>query len=181
MHTITRVGSIYMARTAVVVGDVTLGEDSTVWHHVAIRGDVAPIRIGRRVNIQDNAVLHVDWDVPLEIDDDVVIGHAAVLHCRKIGSGTLIGIGAKVLDHCEIGENCVIASGAVVPPDMVVPDGSVVMGMPGKVVREIRDTEKAYIHRVNEAYLKLAKQYAAGEFKSYAEEHMEIQDIATDD
>jgi carbonic anhydrase/acetyltransferase-like protein (isoleucine patch superfamily) len=140
-----KVGDVYIAESAVVEGDVELGTDTNVWHHCTIRGDVAPVRVGQRVNIQENSILHVDYDVPLMIADEVLIGHCGVIHCSSIGRGTMIGIGARVLDHCEIGEDCIIAAGAIVTPDTVIPDGSVVMGIPGKVVRQIRDEEREYI------------------------------------
>jgi len=169
MHRIERIGNIYVARTAVIVGDVTMGDDCNVWHHCVIRGDVAPIRLGRRVNIQDGSLLHCKDDVPLEVADDVAIGHHAVLHCTRIGSRSLIGTRATVLDDCEVGEDCIIAAGALLAPGTIVSDGSVVMGIPGKVVREIRDKDREYIRHVIETYLDLSRRYVAGEFKPYGE------------
>lgn len=167
MHEIIRIGSVWMAQSAVVVGDVAFGEDCNVWHHCMIRGDVAPIRLGDRVNVQDSAVLHCRHGVTLEIADEVAIGHRAVVHCKRVGPRTLIGIGATVLDNCEIGEDCIIAAGAVLTPGTIVPDRSVVMGMPGKVMRPIREEERAYIHRVVHGYVDLARRHAAGEFPVY--------------
>lgn len=164
---IERVGDVYVARTALIVGDVTMGEESNVWPYCVIRGDVAPIRLGRRVNIQDGSLLHCKDNVPLEIADDVAVGHHAVLHCTRIGSRSLIATRATVLDDCEVGEDCLIAAGALLSPGTIVPDGSVVMGMPGKVVREIRDKERAYIRRIIEGYIELARRHVEGEFKSY--------------
>jgi len=168
MPTMKKVGNVYIARSAVVEGDVELGQDTNIWHHCAIRGDVAPVSVGKRVNIQESSILHVDYDVPLEIGDDVLVGHCAVLHCRSVCSGTMIGIRASVLDRCKIGKDCIIAAGAVVTPDTEIPDGSVVMGIPGKVVRRIRDEERQYIHRVLKTYVKLAQQYADGKYPPYA-------------
>lgn len=168
MHEILRVGSIWAARTAVIVGDVTLGADCNVWHHCTLRGDVAPIRLGARVNVQDGSVLHCNLGVPLEIADDVAIGHMAVVHCKRVGTRTLIGTRATVLDDCEVGDDCLIAAGALVAPGTIVPAGSVVMGMPGKVVRPIRDAEREYIRRVVSGYIELAKRHAAGEYAAYA-------------
>src|SRR5687768_4059159 len=167
MHTISRIGSFYAARTAVICGDVQLGTDTNVWHHTVIRGDVAPIRVGDRVNIQDGSILHCKLNVALEIADEVAIGHHAVVHCTRVGSRTLIGTRATVLDDCEVGEDCLIAAGALLPPGMIVPDGSVVMGIPGKIVRPIRDQERAYIRRVIDGYVVLAQRHVAGEFKPY--------------
>lgn len=168
MHTIIRTGSIYAARTAIVVGDVTLGADCNIWHHCVVRGDVAPIRLGERANVQDGAVLHCKHGVALEVADDVAIAHLAVVHCTRVGSRTLIGTRATVLDDCVIGEDCLVAAGALVTPGTVVPSGSVVMGMPARVVREIRDDERAYIRRVVSGYVDLARRHAAGEFKPYS-------------
>jgi carbonic anhydrase/acetyltransferase-like protein (isoleucine patch superfamily) len=167
MHEIRRIGSVYLAHTAVVVGDVTFGEACNVWHHCTIRGDVAPIRLGDRVNVQDGALLHCKHDVALEIADDVAIAHYAVVHCTRVGSRTLIGTRATVLDDCEIGEDCLIAAGSLLTPRTIVPDGSVVMGMPGKVVRPIRDEEREYIRYVVRNYLTLAEAHAAGRFAPY--------------
>lgn len=164
MHRIRQIGSIFVAESAIIVGDVTLGEDTNVWHQCVLRGDVAPIHVGKRVNIQDGAMLHCAYQVTMEIADDVAIGHHAVVHGRRVGSRTLIGIHATLLDNCEIGEDCIIAAGAVVPPRTIVPDGSVVMGMPGKVVRAIKPEERDYVQYVVESYLKLARKHVAGEF-----------------
>ncbi len=164
MHTIRRRGIYYAAESAVIVGNVYIGEDSSVWHHCVLRGDVAPIRVGERTNIQDGSVLHCKLDVPLEVGSEVVIGHNAVVHCKWVGSRSLIGIQATVLDDSQVGEDCLIAAGTVVPPGMIIPDGSLVMGTPAKVVRELREEERAYIRRVVDGYAELARRHAAGEF-----------------
>ena len=164
MHSIRQIGSVFVAESAIIVGDVTLGDECNIWHHCILRGDVAPIRVGKRVNIQDGALLHCKHDVTLEIADDVAIAHYAIVHCKRVGSRTLIGTRATVLDDCEIGEDCIVAAGAVVPPTTVVPDGSVVMGVPGKVVRPIRPDERDYVRYVVERYLDLARRHVAGEF-----------------
>lgn len=167
MYAISRIGSIYAARTAVIVGDVALGIDCNIWHHAVVRGDVAAIRLGARVNVQDGAVLHCQLGVPLQIGDDVAIGHLAVVHGKSVGARTLVGTRATVLDDCEIGEDCLIAAGSLLPPGTVVPSGSLVVGTPAKVVRETRDEDRAYIRRVVETYLDLARRHAAGEFPFY--------------
>jgi len=154
--------NVYIAPTAVVCGDVTLGDDCTVMHHVTIRGDVSRIRIGARVNVQDGTIIHTKTGVDLDIADDVGIGHRAVVHCRRVGPNTLIGIGSIVLDDCEIGSGCLIAAGAVLAPRMIIPDGMLVMGVPARVVRATTDAEKQYIRFVVENYLKLNRQHAAG-------------------
>jgi carbonic anhydrase/acetyltransferase-like protein (isoleucine patch superfamily) len=160
--------NVYVAPDAYVGGDVMIGDGSTVMHHVVIRGDIAAIRIGARVNIQDGAILHTPSGVPLDIADEVGIGHRAVVHCRRVANRTLIGIGAIVLDDCVIGSCCLIAAGSVVPPKMVVPDGSVVMGVPGKIVREISDRDLASIDHVIRSYVELGRLHAAGRFPNFA-------------
>ena len=164
-----RIGDrVYIAPTAFVGGDVVIGNQVTVMHQVVIRGDIAPIRIGARVNIQDGAVLHTANGVPLEVGDEVSVGHGAILHGRRVGSQTLIGIGAILLDGCEVGSRCIIGAGTLVPPNMIVPDGSVVMGVPGKVVRQVDDRDLARIDEAVESYLNLGRLHAAGRFPNIA-------------
>ena len=155
---------VFIASTAYVGGDVTFGDGCTVMHQAAIRGDVASIRIGNRVNAQDGAIIHTDTGVPLEIGDDVAIGHRAVIHCRRIGDGTLVGIGSIILDGCEIGRRCIIAAGAVVTPNTIVPDGKVMMGVPAAVVRDTTEAEQTYMRRVIKNYLRLGRLHAAGQY-----------------
>jgi carbonic anhydrase/acetyltransferase-like protein (isoleucine patch superfamily) len=163
-HRIRRISSIFVADSAVIAGDVTFGRDCNVWHHCVIRGDVAPIRIGDRVNVQDGSLLHCKHDVPLVIADDVALGHHAIVHCTSIGTRTLIGTRATILDDCEIGEDCLIAAGSLLPPGTIVPAGKVVMGMPGKVVRDIRDDEREYVKYVIETYQRLSREHAEGKY-----------------
>ena len=154
---------VYIARTAYVAGEVTLGDDVTIMHHVTIRGDVAPIRVGARCNVQDGAVLHTQNAVPLEIAEDVGIGHRAVVHCRRVGPRTVIGIGAIVLDGAEVGADCIVAAGAVVTPGTIIPAGKVVAGLPAKVLRDMTAADRGYAAFVVQCYLELKKRYAAGE------------------
>ncbi len=126
---------------AVVVGDVTLGKNCSVWYGAVIRGDEEQIVIGDNTNIQDNAVLHVTPGLPLRLGSGVTVGHGAILHSCTVGDDSLIGMGAIVLDGAVIGKNCLIAAGAVVTPRTVIPDGSMVMGAPGKVKRELTAEE----------------------------------------
>ncbi len=156
--------NVYIAPTSYVAGDVVLGDECTVMHHVTIRGDIAPIRIGRRVNVQDGVVIHTPHGVPLEIGDEVGIGHRAVVHCRRVAEQTLIGIGAIVLDDCEIGSRCIIAAGAVLAPGTVVPDGKMVMGVPGRIVRDVTERDFETIMHVVESYVRLGRRHASGEF-----------------
>ncbi len=164
-----RIGrNVYIAPTAYVGGDVELGDECTVMHHVVIRGDVSAIRIGRRVNVQDGTVIHTKSGVPLELGDDIGIGHRAVVHCRRVGSNTLIGIGSIVLDDAEVGDGCIIAAGALVTPGTVIPPGKLVMGMPARVVRDVTAQDREYIRFVVENYIRLGRQHAAGEFANIA-------------
>jgi carbonic anhydrase/acetyltransferase-like protein (isoleucine patch superfamily) len=155
---------VFVAPTAYIGGDVTLGDRCTVMHQVVIRGDVSAIQIGHRVNVQDGAILHTNRGVPMDIEDDVSIGHRAVVHCRRVAAGTLIGIGSIVLDDCEIGRGCLIAAGAVLPPGTIIPDGKVVMGIPGKVVRDVNENERLYFQEVTASYLHLGRLHAAGAY-----------------
>jgi len=159
---------VYIAPTSYVGGDVVIGDYSTVMHHVMIRGDIAPIRIGARVNVQDGAIVHTPHGAPLDIGDDVGIGHRAIVHCRRVGPRTLIGMGAILLDDCEIGSRCLIAAGTLLPPETIIPDGSVVMGVPGKIVREVTDRDLRAIDHVVQSYLELGRLHAAGRFPNIA-------------
>ena len=158
-----RVGDAFLADNAIVTADVTLGRGVSVWYGVVIRGDVAPVRVGDGTNLQDGVIVHCDYGIANEIEDDVVVGHAAVLHGRRVGSRSLIGIGAKLLGRTEIGPECVVAAGAVVPPGLIVPPRSVVMGVPAKVIRPVRPEELEYTRSVARRYRELAQRYAAGE------------------
>ena len=160
---------VYIANTAYVGGDVTLGDGCTVLHHVTIRGDVSSIRIGARCNIQDGTVIHTKTGVDLDIEDDVAIGHKAVVHCTRVGSGTLVGMGAIILDECVVGKNCVIGAGAVIPPGTEIPDGKLVVGVPGKILRDTGPREKEYIDFVLGNYQRLNREHAAGKFPNWNE------------
>ena len=153
---------VYIASTSYVGGDVVIGDHSTVMHYVMIRGDIAPIRIGARVNVQDGTIVHTPHGTPLDIADDVGIGHRAIVHCRRVGTRTLIGMGAILLDDCEIGGCCLIAAGTLLPPKTIIPDGSVVMGVPGKIVRQVTDRDLKAIDHVVQSYLELGRLHAAG-------------------
>lgn len=159
---------VYIAPTAYVGGDVTLGDRCTVMHHVVIRGDVSVIRIGARCNIQDATIIHTKRGVPLDIADDVSMGHRAIVHCRRVGRDTLVGMGAILLDDCEIGAGCIVAAGAVLPPKTIIPDGKLVMGVPGKIVRDVNEEERLYLREVIESYLHLGCLHAAGKYPNHA-------------
>jgi carbonic anhydrase/acetyltransferase-like protein (isoleucine patch superfamily) len=154
----------YIADGAVVTGDVLLGPGVNIWYGCVVRGDVARITLGPRVNIQDGTIVHADYDMPHTIEEGVVVGHAAVLHGVRIGRDSLIGIGARLLAGSEVAEECVIAAGAVVTENRRIPARSVVMGIPGKVVREVTDEELERTRRINAAYLELAQRYVRGAY-----------------
>ncbi len=150
-------GGYYAAHNATIVADVTIGAESSIWFNAVLRGDVAPITLGRRVNVQDAAVIHCDTGVPSVIEDDVTIGHGAIVHGQFVGQRTLIGMGAKLLGRTHIGRDCIVAAGAVVPPDLHVPDKMMVMGVPGKVVRPLTEDELKYLHWLAPHYIELAE------------------------
>ncbi len=155
---------LFLAPTAVITGEVTCGAGVNIWYGAVIRGDVAPITLAENVNLQDGAIVHCDFGYPQAIEPGVVVGHAAVLHGVRVGSDSLIGIGAKLLSGSEIGEECVIAAGALVPPGMKVPPRSVVMGIPGKVVRAATTEEIARTRTINERYREMARLYSTRTF-----------------
>ncbi|MFV0298795.1 MAG: gamma carbonic anhydrase family protein [Hyphomicrobiaceae bacterium] len=155
-------GRFWVAPTAHVIGRVHLGDEVSVWFGATIRGDNDEIRIGARSNIQENAVLHVDPGVPLTIGEDVIVGHGVILHGCTIGNRALIGIGAVVLNGAEIGEGAMIGAGALVPPGKKIPPNAVVMGTPGKVVRDVTDDERAFNAWSVDDYNKRWKRYATG-------------------
>ena len=154
------IGDCYIADTARVLGDVTLGKGVNVWYGAVIRGDVASVSVGEGTNVQDNAVIHCDLARPNVIGKHVIIGHNAIVHGVEVGDGSMIGMGARLLGGTIIGEGAIVAAGAVVPQGVRVPDGMVAMGIPAKVVRETRDEEKAYLESVPRRYVELAKLHA---------------------
>lgn len=144
--------SCYLHKTSVLIGDVTLGENVSVWPCTVLRGDIAAVVVGDNSNIQENACIHVNYNAPCLIGSGVSIGHGAVVHGSKIGDNCLIGMNAVVMES-EIGPNCIIGAGAVVPAGKNIPAGSLVMGVPAKVVRKLEEDE------VN-AVIRNAREYA---------------------
>ena len=145
-----------MAKSADVMGKVTLREHSSVWFNAVIRGDCDLIEIGKRSNVQDGAVLHADPGQPLKIGEDVTIGHQAMVHGREIGDRTLIGIQAVVLDGAVVGSDCLIAANALVKAGAVIPDGSMVVGSPGKIIRQTDENMRAFFLAGAAMYVKKA-------------------------
>ncbi len=156
----------FLAYNATVTGDVRLGVDCSVWFGAVVRGDVAPVTIGQRVNIQDGAVVHCDTGYANTIEDDATIGHRAVVHGERVGRGTLVGMGAVLLGHTHVGEECLIAAGAVVTPGMNIPDRSLVLGVPAQIARCVNDKELEYLRWLSRRYVELVGKYQAGEFGS---------------
>lgn len=153
---------VFVAPTAVVVGDVRLGDDVSVWYGAVLRADLREIEIGARSNIQDNVVMHVDEpDFPVLVAEDVTVGHAAVLHGCKVERGALVGMHATVLNGAVVGEDAVVAAGALVSPGMVVPPRTLVAGVPAKVRREIGEEELEHVRRGVRSYLELKARYLA--------------------
>lgn len=144
-------GGFFVATNAAVIHDVRIGRWSSIWYGCVVRGDVASITIGERTNVQDLTVVHPETGEPVTIGDDVTVGHRAMLHMRTLGSGTLVGMGAILLAHSHIGKECIIGAGALVPEGRTIPDRSVVIGMPGKIVRQVSDEEAAQLkhHALN--------------------------------
>jgi carbonic anhydrase/acetyltransferase-like protein (isoleucine patch superfamily) len=152
--------SAYIDPSAQVIGDVEVGENSSIWPNATVRGDVNHIRIGNESNVQDNCCLHVEHDVyPLLIGNRVTVGHSVVLHGCVVEDDCLIGIGAIVLNGAKIGAGSVVAAGALVPERMEVPPGSMVMGMPAKVKREITEKETERFRENAQNYVRYRQTY----------------------
>lgn len=133
----------FVAPNATILGDVTIGAECGIFFGAVLRAESAPVTVGERTNIQDNCILHIDATFPLTVGSDCTIGHGAILHGCTIGDNTLVGMGAIVLNGAVIGRDCIIGAGALVPQGAVIPDGSMVIGMPAKVRRELTEEEKA--------------------------------------
>ena len=151
----------FVASGARIIGDVTLGEQASVWYNAVVRGDSARIVLGARSNLQDNVSVHVDAGHPVVIGESVSVGHNAVVHGCTIGDGSLIGMGSVVLSGAVIGAGCLVAGGAVVLEGTVVPDGSLVAGVPAKVRRALTDEDRAGILRNAEIYRTHSANHAA--------------------
>lgn len=145
--------SAYIAKNATVLGNVTISRDCSIWYHAVLRSIDAPITIGHSSNVQDNAVIHVDHDHPVSIGSYVTIGHGAIIHGCSVGDNSLIGMGAILLNGSKIGKNCIIGAGALIPQNKIIPDNSLVIGAPGKVVRQVTAEEIAQNRQNAESYV----------------------------
>jgi carbonic anhydrase/acetyltransferase-like protein (isoleucine patch superfamily) len=152
-------GECFIADNATVIGSVVLHPQASVWYNAVVRGDSEIITIGERSNVQDAAVLHADPGFPLTLGRNVSIGHQAMLHGCTVGDGSLIGIGAIILNGAVIGRSCIVGAGAVIPEGKNYPEGVLVLGAPGKIMRELKPEEKAGLLENAEIYVMRSRQY----------------------
>lgn len=152
----------WIAPSAVLVGDIVVGPEVGIWFGVVARGDIERISIGARTNVQENCVLHTDSGYPLVIGANCTIGHAAIVHGCSIGDNTLIGMGATVLNGARIGKNCLIGANALITEGKEIPDNSMVVGAPGKVIRQIDEDGVRALAASAERYVQNARRFAAG-------------------
>ncbi|HIG50999.1 MAG TPA: gamma carbonic anhydrase family protein [Candidatus Marinimicrobia bacterium] len=152
--------NVYISETAMVIGDITLGDEVNIWFGAVLRGDMHYIKIGNRTNIQDNSVVHVTTGVsPTNIGNGVTVGHGAIIHGCTIEDDCLIGMGAILMDDAVIGSGSLIGAGALIPPNMKIPKNSLVVGSPGKVIRQIKEVEREMILERPQEYIDLASIY----------------------
>jgi carbonic anhydrase/acetyltransferase-like protein (isoleucine patch superfamily) len=151
--------SVFMAPGSCIIGDVKIGKESTVWFNAVLRGDEGAIVIGERTSIQDNVTCHLYEGYPLEIGNEVTVGHNAILHGCKIDNRCIIGMGSTILDGVQIGEECIIGANTLIPSGKVIPPRSLVVGSPGKVVREINERDLELIQLSIETYVQKGKEY----------------------
>jgi carbonic anhydrase/acetyltransferase-like protein (isoleucine patch superfamily) len=154
--------SVFIAKTATVVGAVSIGKSSSVWFSAVVRGDIAPVVIGEESNIQDGAVLHVGHGFPCVVGNRVTIGHGAVVHGATLKDDVMVGIGAVVLNGAVIGEHTLVAAGAVVTENTVIPPGWLVLGIPGRPSRPITEAQRTYILEAASHYVRYAREYKKG-------------------
>lgn len=151
--------SAYVAPSAVIIGEVSLADNTSLWPHVTVRGDMASITIGEGSNIQDNSVVHVNTDLPTRIGKNVTVGHGAIIHGCTIGDTCLIGMGAIILDGAVIGDESIVGAGSLVTPGKSFPPRSMIIGSPARVIRELSDEEIERIRDNGERYVLYASQY----------------------
>ena len=151
---------VYIAKGAVVVGDVTVGDFSSVWFNAVLRGDINRIVIGHHTNIQDSCVMHLADKIPCVVGNYVTVGHGAILHACTIGDEVLVGMGSTILDEVQIGDQCLIGARTLITSRTRIPAGSMVLGAPAKVVRALTAAERAGLKRLAEKYVRLAASYA---------------------
>ena len=157
---------VMLAAGAAIVGEVRLGDDVSIWYGAVLRGDLAPVTVGARSNIQDGAVIHVGDDSPCEIGPDTVVGHRAMLHACRIEAGCLIGMQATILDEAVIGAGSLVGAGALIAPGTVIPPRSLVLGMPGRVVRQLTPDDEAFHKALAAKYVRLKANYLRDALRS---------------
>jgi gamma-carbonic anhydrase len=150
---------VFIAPGALVIGNVTIGEGASIWYNTVVRGDSAPIVIGRRTNVQDNCTLHVDADAPLSIGEECTIGHNAVVHGATLGDRVLVGMNAVVLSHAEVGSKTIIGACALVGEHKSLPDGVLALGIPAKVARELKEAELEHLKVSADEYYVRAQEH----------------------
>lgn len=151
--------TVFVAPGAKVIGDVRVGEESTIWFNTVLRGDEGPITIGRRCSIQDNSTIHLYEGAPVVVEDEVTVGHNVILHGCKVGKRSIIGMGSTILDHAEIGEECIIGANTLIPSGKKIPPRSLVVGSPGKVVRELSEKDLELIQLSIDSYVQKGYDY----------------------
>lgn len=156
--------SAFIARTASVIGNIVIGANAGIWFGAVLRGDMETITIGDNSNIQDNAVVHVDFGFPTLIGKNVSVGHSAIIHGATVGDNCIIGMHATLLNGAVIGENCIVGAGAIVMQDQIIPPNSVVMGIPAKVKKTADEKVLEAIRRNWEIYVDFAREYRLSEY-----------------
>ncbi|MFJ7726223.1 gamma carbonic anhydrase family protein [Neobacillus sp. NPDC097160] len=151
--------SAFVAPGAYLIGDVQIGKDSTVWFNAVLRADDGPIIIGERSSIQDNSTIHLYEEFPVVIEDDVTIGHNVILHGCKVGKRSIIGMGSTLLDNVEVGEECIIGANTLLAGGIKIPPRSLVVGSPGKVVRELSEKDLQMLQMSSEHYVQKGKAF----------------------
>ncbi len=157
-------GENWVAPNAVIIGDVTLEKNSSIWFNATLRGDIENIHIGEGSNVQDGSVLHTDPGYPLKIGKNVTIGHMVMLHGCEVGDNSLVGIGSVVLNNVKVGKNCIIGSKSLLTENKIIPDNSLVMGSPGKIIRNVTSEEVKKIHDNAIRYQQNWKKYSKSIF-----------------
>ncbi|HMS96658.1 MAG: gamma carbonic anhydrase family protein [Tabrizicola sp.] len=158
----TIAASAWIAPDANVIGRIVVEDEASIWFGATLRGDNEEIRVGRGSNVQEACVLHTDMGFPLVIGPDCTIGHKAMLHGCTVGEGSLVGMGATILNGAKVGRGCLIGAGALITEGKVIPDGSLVMGAPGRVVRQLDEAGRARLLASAEGYRRNARRFAAG-------------------
>lgn len=151
----------FVAPGAVIIGNVTIGSQSSIWFQTVLRGDIAPITIGERSSVQDGTVVHVNMDAPTFIGNDVTVGHSALVHGTTVHDGVLVGMGAILMSYSEIGAGAVIAAGALIPERVQVPEHAVMVGMPAKQRSELDEKQASHLAGIPGRYVRVSRQYIA--------------------